>query len=130
MPEFDVRSTCTADFAECQTGHISPHLKGFLEYLLLLILFVIEVKNNRPLSLDFHVETRGRKKALFSHGKPRPDANSVQGLPGKSKAFCSPETPKTPLRSQATFSSRQKRDKVSSLDWLNQCRVTLFASSF
>ena len=31
-------------------------------------------------------------KALFSHGKPRPDANSVRGLPCKNKAFYSPET--------------------------------------
>ena len=29
---------------------------------------------------------------MFSHGKPRPDANSVQGLPCKNKAFYSPET--------------------------------------
>ena len=34
----------------------------------------------------------GRIKALFSHGKPRPDANSVRGLPCKNKAFYSPET--------------------------------------
>ena len=33
---------------------------------------------NRPLSLGDHVES-----ALFSHGKPRPDANSVRGLPCK-----------------------------------------------
>ena len=30
--------------------------------------------------------------ALFSHSKPRPDANSVQGLPCKNKAFYSPVT--------------------------------------
>ena len=34
----------------------------------------------------------GGTKALFSHGKPRPDANSVRGLPCKNKAFYSPET--------------------------------------
>ena len=33
-----------------------------------------------------------RIKALFLHGKPRPDANSVRGLPCKNKAFYSPET--------------------------------------
>ena len=32
------------------------------------------------------------KIALFSHGNPRPDANSVRGLPRKNKAFNSPET--------------------------------------
>ena len=31
-------------------------------------------------------------KALFSHGKPRPYANSLLGLPCKNKAFHSPET--------------------------------------
>ena len=31
-------------------------------------------------------------KALFLHGKPRPDANSVRGLPYKNKAFYFPET--------------------------------------
>ena len=34
----------------------------------------------------------GELKALFSHGKPRPDANSVRGSPWKNKAFYSPET--------------------------------------
>ena len=34
----------------------------------------------------------GRIKALFFHGKLRPDANLVQGLPCKNKAFYSPET--------------------------------------
>ena len=33
-----------------------------------------------------------RIKALFLHGKPHPDANSVGGLPCKNKAFYSPET--------------------------------------
>ena len=38
------------------------------------------------------MESRGELKALFSHGKPRPDANSLRGLPCKNKAFYSPET--------------------------------------
>ena len=44
--------------------------------------------DNRPLSLGSHVESRGIKSlALFSHGKPQPDTNSVRGLPCKKKAF-------------------------------------------
>ena len=31
-----------------------------------------------------------RNKALFSHGKPRPEANSVRGFPCKNKAFYFP----------------------------------------
>ena len=47
---------------------------------------------HRPLSLGGHVESRGNKKTLFLHGKPRPDANSVRGLSCKNKAFYSSET--------------------------------------
>ena len=35
----------------------------------------------------FNPSQSGELKALFSHGKPRPDANSVRGFPCKNKAF-------------------------------------------
>ena len=46
------------------------------------------LKCNRPLSRGGMLIS----EALFLHGKPRPDANSVRGLPCKNKAFYSPET--------------------------------------
>ena len=45
-----------------------------------------------PLSLGGHVESQGSAKAMFLHGKPRSDANSVRGLLCKNEAFYSPET--------------------------------------
>ena len=44
---------------------------------------------NGPLSLGDHVESRGNK-TLFLHGTPRPDANSVRGLPCKKQSSLLP----------------------------------------
>ena len=69
----------------------------------LVVFSPIKRRRFNPFSLEFNVyiltfdlrtscSNICEKIALFSHGKPRPDANLVRGLPRKNKAFYSPET--------------------------------------
>ena len=68
-----------------------PLLTGKLESVIEGNARVMIKLSNSPLSLGGHDESQRNEKLCFSHGKSRPDANSVQGLPCKNKAFYSAE---------------------------------------